>query len=396
MFSIKTIFKAWKSNTALLFLFLFALALITAVEYFSHSKIHNLQMQKMLTAEIASLSRDDLEFSNIQFRGKSVQIQLEIENLQTLQGYDYFGMVLGQSEPYSESIAELKARAAAFSSAAESWFESSTKDLKKREQKLINAKYAFYNQVASMIEQDSVYGYDKFFIYQFIVYAAFLHALMILLVHGGQFKKIYKDIESLFAVDVEGDYTIATEEVDSISKRMGRKPPTTTNPAMVEPITELLNKKGLLHAFANRPVQKEGTSNTKTMVCVFQIDELAELSKEYPKEFMRNVLKKIAFMTSLYKQHSDIIAHVASGQFVIVVTRSELQSAFEECEQIRESIAETSFKIPKGGSINITVSGGFSEKSGGKSFEETLTEAQNYMEGAQLTGGNKIMKNRVK
>lgn len=395
MFSIKTIFKAWKSNSTLLFIFLFVLALITAGEYFSHSKVHNLQLQKMLTSEIASLSRDDLEFSNIQFRGKSVQIQLEIDKLQELHGYDYFGMMLDQSEPYNDAITELRARASAFSNAAESWFESSTKNLKKREQDLLNTKYAFYNQVSAMIEQDSLFSYDKFFIYQFIVYAAFLHALMILMVHGGQFQKIYKDIESLFAVDVEGDYTIATEEVESISKRMGRKPPATTNPAMVEPITELLNKKGLLHAFAAKAVPKEGSSS-KTMVCVFQVDELSELSKQYPKEFMRNVLKKIAFMTSLYKQHSDIIAHVASGQFVLVVTRTEAKTAFEECEQIRESIAETNFKIPKGGSINITVSGGFSEKSGGKSFDETLTEATNYMEGAQLTGGNKIMKNRVK
>ena len=158
----------------------------------------------------------------------------------------------------------------------------------------------------------------------------------------------------------------------------------------MDPITEISNYKGLLHAFANRK-SKEGGS---LAVCVFDIDDFKSLDREYPKSFTQMVLKKIAFMLSLYVQHTDILARTDYSQFTLVLSRNSLDQALKECDRIRKSVEETAFKVPQGNSIRITISGGLSPKAGNVSLEESIEMSRGILAKAQTMGKNSIKQAR--
>jgi diguanylate cyclase (GGDEF)-like protein len=388
--SIKGIFAAWQNLSLVLLFILILLGATTLSENSSHTKSSLLFGQKVLTNEIAALGRDDLELANIQYRGKSTQLIIDYDKLLAADGLDVSGMFLDYGEEYAADLEALKARISAFNQAAEAWYDAEEKDrrvLKEREERMQSDRYALLSQLDTMLFRNIGYDAQRYDIQKILIYAALLLGLLIFGLFVVRFRTIFRDIHSLYSVETKGDeYKIVTEEIDVISKRMGRKTPASDNPALVDPITEISNYKGLIHAFSNRK-SKDGAP---VSICVFDIDGFKELDRQYPKSFTQQVLKKVAFMLSLYEQHTDILARTDYSQFTMVLSRNNVEQALEECERIRKSIEETTFKIPKGNAIKITISGGLTTKNMTASLEETVEAARDILAKAKTIGNNSI------
>jgi diguanylate cyclase (GGDEF)-like protein len=391
--SVKKIF----SNINLLFIvltLLLGLATATVVmEYASFKKIENLQNQKMLVNYIASLGRDDLELSNVQFRGKSTQLIHENRKLAEIYNFDVITQTFF-SEPasYDSQLDELKVLTLLFSDAAEQWYdqksELSEKELAKRKDALANAQSRLIDQIDFMIIKNVDYEYNRFKVQELFVYFSLATVLFGLLWYSRRLNVIYKDFLFLNAVDThESNYVIRTEEANAILKRMGRKPSTSENPSMTDPVTQINNYKGMLQEFSEKKPSKKGDY---TGLCVFEIDDFSTIQRQYPKEFSQTVLKKIAFMISLYQRHTDVIARSDMNQFTVILTRADKKQALNDCELIRKSVEETLFKVPKGEAIRITISGGFIQKSGQKSLEESINMAKEVLQTAIAHGKNRI------
>lgn len=385
--SIKTIFANWQKFSLFSLAILLLLGLTTLTENSSYDKSTNLFGQKYLVNEIASIGREDLELANIQYRGKSTQLIIEYEKLLDIDRYDVVGMLLDYSADYQEDLNTLKTRILAFNQTAERWYEESDRGLKERERAMQEARYSLLSHIDALLFRNIGYDMERYAIQQWLIYASITIGLLIFAYYVMRFKIIFNDIHSLYSVETKGDeYKIVTEEIDVISKRMSRKGTTSDNPAMIDPITEISNYKGLIHTFANRK-NKEGSTIS---VCVFEIDGFKELDREYPKSFTQMVLKKIAFMLSLYEQHTDILARTEYSQFTMVFTRNNLDQAFQECERIRKSIEETAFKVPKGNTLHLTISGGLAPKTSNATLEETLEISRDILNKAKTMGRNSI------
>lgn len=362
----------------------------TAVsEYTSFEKIKNLQSQKKLITIISTLGREDLELSSIQYRGKSTTLHNDIAKLHKLFGYDLGGrFIFDHEKRYKNELDDLKAYATLYTDAVGEWYDESEENLDSREKAMLSAQVRLINQIDNIIEQNIGYEYDKFIIQEILIYLAFILSLGMALWYSRRFSHVYKDIQSLYAVDLDlNSYEILTHEVEAIAKRMNRKAVTSENPAMIDPVTQINNYKGMVQAYGNKKGIKDANF---TGLCVFEIDHFKELDKRYPKEFTQAVLKKIAFMMTLHEQPSDVIARIDYCQFVVILSRPTKESALKDCETIRKSVEETGFKVPRAETLSLSLSGGYIVKPNNKTLDEAIAQAREILKTAQDNGRNRI------
>jgi len=381
------------NNLTLLFTILTILlgliAFSAVSEYTSFEKITNLQNQKKLINIVSTLGREDLELSSIQYRGKSTTLHNEIAKLHKLFSYDVQGrFIYNQTQSYNNELDDLKAYATLYTDSVGEWYDESEENLDAREKAMISAQVRLINQIDAMIEQNIAYEHDKFILQEILIYLAFILSLGMALWYARRFSFIYKDIQSLYAVDLDlSTYEIATYEVEAIAKRMNRKVATSENPAMIDPVTQINNYKGMIHAYGSKKNTKDANF---TGLCVFEVDHFKELDKRYPKEFTQSVLKKIAFMMTLHEQPSDVIARIDYCQFIVILSRPSKELALKDCETIRKSVEETGFKVPRAETLSLSVSGGYIVKPNNKTLDEAIAQAREILLTAQESGRNRI------
>jgi diguanylate cyclase (GGDEF)-like protein len=387
--SIQETFKNWNKLSLVLLLLLAVVALAALDRHNSFTKSAILLHQKHLVNSIASMGRENLESAQVQFQSRSNRLQVELNKLRELQKYDYAGIyLLKYNSAYLEELRRLEREILAFNKAARAWYTNEKKNLKARNDAMQRARYAILGHIDAIIQKNIGYDQAKFNLEKWAVFAAALLALLMFLNYSRRFRGIFKDIYSLYGIEAKAqEREIVTDEISLVAKRMNRKPTTSDNPAMTDPITGINNYKGLLSAFAENKI-KEGTA---VAVCVFEVDGFKELDRQYPKSFTQTVLKKIGFMMSLYEQHTDILARTDYSQFAMVFARNTHEISLRDCEQIRRSVEEASFRIPEGKNIRLTVSGGFVQKSSAVTLEETIELAKDV-----LTKGSAIEPNTIK
>lgn len=388
--SIKDIFSSWKKLALIITLLLGFIVFTVLEEYTSFGKVHNLQEQKKLINFIADIGRMDLEFAAIQFRGKSTMLKFQHEKLLTLDSYDIIGQYLSnQGSDYHRDLEKLMELILTFTQQAESWYDPVKTNLKTREKAMQGAKENLIAHINIMIEKNISYDYQKFMVQQSLIYLALILMVTMLIVYSRKFSTILKDISSLYVLDMKDQANkITTEEIGIIAKRMNRKSLSSDDPSMIDPITEINNYKGLLYAYTNKKGKKE---SSYIDVCTFEIDNFSALDAKYTKIFTQSVLKKIAFMVSLYQQPADIIGRTDYSQFTIIFSRNERDQALKDCRLIMSSVEETAFKSPDGENLALTLSAGFSPKLSNSTIDETIEQSKKVLIQAKEEGPNKLL-----
>lgn len=239
-----------------------------------------------------------------------------------------------------------------------------------------------------MIIKDISYNEEKFNILEKIAIAAFVITFFTTFWYRRRLNAVYKDILHLYAIDKnKKDYEIFSEEADAIQLRMSRKPVTTDNPAMIDPVTQINNHKGMLSSYSNKKGMKDSNF---TSVTIFEIDNFSKQKRAYSQEFTQAVLKKVAFAISLHEQATDVIARTDYNQFTIILSRASKEQSFKDIDIVRQSISEIKFKAPGGSPITITVSGGFIIKPNNQVLDESLRQAKEVLQHAKAKGKDSI------
>lgn len=386
--SIKQIFNNISTSLLALSVILGVLAIITFTLNSSVEKTDLLLHQKALMKEAYNLGREDIQLSNIQLRGIIDNLKYDITKMKNASAYDILGnYVFGHDLEYSKDLEQLTIKQLLFIEAADEYYDQSLENLESRLDEYDFAQAEYESKLFELEERHLVYEAEKFNFIQYIIYLAFIISLLATLWFTRRLSFVYKDLKTLYSVDLESKSRMyLTEEAEMITKRMSRKPTATENPAFIDPVTEVNNYKGLLHGFANR----KGNAGASLVVCVFSLDKFREIEAKYKKDLANQILKKIAFVFSLYEQHTDVLGRIDYDQFVLVLNRNTKDAAMNDCEQIRKSIEETKFRAPKGEMIKVTVSGGFVVKTPNKPLDQTIAHAKEILAAAVAQGGNKI------
>ncbi len=386
--SIKKIFNNLSTTLLSLTIILGFLATIVFTLNSSVTKTDLLLEQKALIKEAYNLGREDIQLSNIQLRGIVENLRYDITKMKDAFDFDILGnYVFGHSVEYLNDLEQLSIKQLLYIEAAEAYYYQSIEELEARLDDYDFAQAEYEAKLYELEEKHLIYESEKFNIIQYIIYLAFAVSLTTTLWFTRRLSFVYKDLKTLYSVDLESkDRIYLTEEAEMITKRMSRKPTATENPAFIDPVTEINNYKGLLHGFANR----KGTGGATLAVCVFALDNFRDIEKKYKKDFANQILKKIAFMLSLNEQHTDVLGRIDYDQFVFVVNRATQAIALNDCEQIRKSIEEAKFKTHNGIPIKVTASGGFVIKAPNKPLDQTIAHAKEVLAVAISQGGNKI------
>jgi len=369
-------------------------ATLLTLEYnVSFDKISNLKNQKHIISTLTKLKKDDIELALIQFNGKSTQLLNEINKLRESYKYDFTGNYLFKtSKEYLSDLDKLSALTRSFNETAKHYYTDELKENKKdeifRKRQLDNAFANINACIDGIMLKDIKYKEVKFHLLEKISIILVLLILFTTVWYNKRLNQVYKDILFLYSVDKhKKDYEIFSEEVDAISLRMKRKPVASENPAMIDPITNINNVKGMIFSYAEKKNLKESNF---TCVTIFEIDNFSKTNRAFPQEFTQAVLKKIAFTISLHEQATDVIARTEYNQFTIIFSRASKEQLFKDVDIIRQSISEIKFTTPSRENVQITVSGGFMIKTNNASLDDAIKKAKEILAYAQKTGGNKV------
>ncbi|WP_294965294.1 GGDEF domain-containing protein, partial [Sulfurimonas sp.] len=317
------------------------------------------------------------------------QLHHEIEKLRNLNKYDYTGkFLLGNSEEFLSDLDNLSKLTTSFNESAHKYYIENLTNEEEKNQKLKNAFFSINTFLDAMIIKNISYNEEKFHVLEKITVFAFILTFLTTFWYRRRLNSIYTDVLHLYAIDKnKKDYEIFSEEADAIKLRMNRKPVLTDNPAMLDPVTQINNHKGMLSSYGHKKGMKDSNF---TSVTIFEIDNFSKQKRAFSQEFTQAVLKKVAFTISLHEQATDVIARTDYNQFTVVISRASKEQSFKDIDIIRQSISEIKFKAPGGSPITITASGGFIIKPNNQSLDESLRQAKEVLQHAKKKGKNTI------
>ncbi len=387
-----SIAKVFKNLSMMLLLNTFLAFIVTAFVWeqnFSYNKIENLDEQREIINSLTKIPRKDIELAKIQFNGKSNMLLVKIEHLKQLYKYDFVGKYIIYSEDeYMKDLDELIKITKEFNEAAKAYYVKSHLHDKENKKRLQQAFYKINKKLDELYIKNVKYNKEKSFIITQLVTALFVVSLFTTFWYRRRLKIILDDILYLSSIQpTKKNYQTHTLEADAILLRMRKKSGDTIDKSLLDPVTEVLNHKGLVVMYSQKKSMKEGNF---TSVTVIEIDNFSKANRHYPQELTQAILKKVAFTLSLFEQPTDVIARTDYNQFTLIISRPTKEQCYKELELIRQSISEIKFKLPSGEFVNITISGGFIIKPNNKTLEDAIKQAKQVLAYAKEHGGNMI------
>lgn len=385
--SIKKIF----TNLSL-FLFsitaLAALGALAALDHsYSYSKIDNLKDQQHTIFSLSDIPRYDPELALIQFNGKSNQLYHYIDKLHTIYWYNFAErFLLSNDEEYLGDLEKLSTLTSAFNKKAGEYYAKENTEEKISIDHIKQSRDELLKHINNIIFKAIEYNEKKSDIHLKTVTLLFIIILLVSIWYRKRLDLVYSDIRFLYDVN-NTKHDIFTQEVGAVSLRLKRKPDTSDNPAMLDPVTGINNFKGMISSYSEKKGMKE---KNFTSVTVFEIDNFSKSNKAYSQELTQTILKKVAFAVSLYEQVTDVLARTDYNQFTVILSRESKEQLLKDTKQIKESISELKISSPELGEIKITISGGHYVKPNNVMLEEAIKEAKKILEYAKKTGGDNI------
>ena len=130
------------------------------------------------------------------------------------------------------------------------------------------------------------------------------------------------------------------------------------------------------------------------MSCLFiDLDHFKSVNDKYGHQAGDSVLKQAATIFNDIMRTSDILARFGGEEFVILLTNTSLQTAYEIAERIRNIIASNNFKISPSTSLNITLSIGIAVLDTNNlitTSQQLIKAADKAVYAAKINGRNQV------
>ena len=388
--SILKIFKNMNIQNIIIFLLSLFILLFFIEKNISNNNIQAFNSYERILHEYLEKSKDKNSLKILDYNAKMATIYNEIDAITQMSKYYYLSSAfLKDFKNHNLQLLKLKQSIQKYDSLLREHFDSS--DKKKVKQRVLEIEKAFYevNKNINIYVTDALYlNNERFTIYSKAFYLLFFLTLLNVLWYKKNFDLIYKDIMILKDLDSSKDSQINTIEIDSIALRMKRKSSASDDPSMLDPVTNIYNDKGMIQAYSEK---KKSKNNSFSSVTVLEIDNFSKNNRPFTQELTQDILKKVAYSLSLHKQAGDIIARTDYNQFTLIYARSNKAELFKDTDLLRQSISEIKFLNQNQEKIQVTVSGGFVEKSTNNAIEESIKRAKELLQHAQKHGNNKII-----
>ena len=154
--------------------------------------------------------------------------------------------------------------------------------------------------------------------------------------------------------------------------------------ANTDGLTGLYNHKEIMRKL-DLEIERAARYNLDLTIMMLDIDDFKEVNDTYGHQKGDEILKTLAQELEAMTRQEDIVGRYGGEEFLIVFPHTDLDSALEVGERLRQKIAGQ-----KTAEINITISGGLAMLTSSQS-EKLIKNADQALYQAKRSGKNQIM-----
>lgn len=158
--------------------------------------------------------------------------------------------------------------------------------------------------------------------------------------------------------------------------------------AMEDPLTQLLNRRGLENAL-HVTLAQAARGQLPTAAIMVDIDHFREMNTNFGNEAGDQVIRQVARYLLRMCRASDVVARTGGDEFLLILPQTDLEGARLLAERVRIDIAERPLVVNQQ-RIPVTVSLGVTAAFGDIDLDKLSQEADRAMHLAKRGGRNRI------
>jgi diguanylate cyclase (GGDEF)-like protein len=358
---LKTI-KYIKLHFILLTILSVAILILNTSQNQSSYVLKALYSHQEMIQELQDLNTKDIDYTLIQFQDLSNRLTFNSDDMKTRISLDFVGDIYKKKSAHLKEIEHLDHITATFEHAIKNRLVPS--QLKTDP---IQLQQQLNTTIEKLIKVNNTVLFFKETLTSYLIYFTVFYIIILTLTYNSKLVSTIRDLQAL--TKKETGYDFQTLELDYFNKSLTKVDESRRAQVYFDPLTKLNNLKGLLQKYAKQTL----APSYSYYVYVFGIDSYIQIDKKIPKDNSQAVLKKLAFIVSLYEKSNDNVARIGFDTFAIVLPREDIDVAYKECEQLRKTIQETTFSFKNIDLKHLSISGVFLPKPKDKTLNETIT-----------------------
>jgi diguanylate cyclase (GGDEF)-like protein len=183
--------------------------------------------------------------------------------------------------------------------------------------------------------------------------------------------------------DVSASMVVVAIVVRSLAARNAKLVARLTVESRIDPLTGLLNRRGLEERFAVELARAKRDQRSLSVVAV-DVDHFKRVNDEHGHQAGDRALVWLASMLCEHTRGADIVARVGGEEFVIVLPGADGPSTLELAERLRAAIADGDAEIP------FTISAGVASALAPSTAHTLLGAADRALYAAKHAGRNRV------
>lgn len=157
----------------------------------------------------------------------------------------------------------------------------------------------------------------------------------------------------------------------------------------IDPMTGLANRRDIMEKMERELSRSERHRRTFSVMLV-DLDDFKQLNARYGYNDGDDVLVEVARVLMSCVRIEDVCARWGGGEFLFLLTETDLEGAVTLAGKVLESIFMTEFKVNRPG-IRITASIGLCEYKAGQSTYDCISRADQALRQAKREGKNRFV-----
>ncbi len=160
--------------------------------------------------------------------------------------------------------------------------------------------------------------------------------------------------------------------------------------ALLDPLTELYNRRGLQQAL-KREAQLLSREEGPLMVLFFDIDDFKKINDSLGHPVGDILLKEIANKILDSVRASDHVARIGGDEFILLLPKTRLKEGLQLAERLRSAISSTTITVSEKETVRITASFGLVSVPGHiTSVDELLAISDPFLRQSKSEGKNRV------